>query len=268
MVNNGGVNSSPPAPASDAGAAEWIAPRLTETFGAVCRTIPTGFAAYARILHPADPGRARQLRWADVAAVTGRTMHRQAQFARIASLAPGRTSDAHEQAVHPPATGDLAPGQLAALCRLLKPHTPDGMNCWFAVWAGWGELNGSAVVMSTSGGADPQTPAKAPVEWQLDLHGAQFDLPGRQYYLFVGALDEAMRIGRWPTRTWFLPRSPNMFWPDDQRWCVATEVDVDSTLVAGSANLIQSVLADDDLEAWQVNPDDCLAAFGDSINQP
>ena len=37
----------------DVSPAEWIAPRLTGGFGAVTRTVPCGYPAYARICHPA-----------------------------------------------------------------------------------------------------------------------------------------------------------------------------------------------------------------------
>jgi hypothetical protein len=82
------VEYRPPAPASDAGAADWIAPRLLADFGAVGRTIPTGFDAYARVFHPADTGAGTPTRWAEVAAATGRSMHAQAQFHRIATPLP------------------------------------------------------------------------------------------------------------------------------------------------------------------------------------
>lgn len=265
----GDVDIRPPAAAIDAVAAAWIAPRLLDNFGAVCRTIPTGFSAYARILHPADPGAARPRRWAEVAAATGRTIHPQAQFARIATPAPHRPHDTTLPEIQPPATGDLAPEQLTALCQILRRHTSERVACWFAVWDGWGELNGSVFTASAAfGGPPPPSPSPAPEHSQLDLRAAQFDLPGRRYYLFTGVLDDALRIGYWPTRTWFQPRSPNLFWPDDRSWCVTSEIDFDSTLVAGSTELIDNILRSDDLEAWPVRPYDSLAAGGDIMNLP
>lgn len=234
------MDPPPPQPASDARAADWIAPRLIADFGAVTRTIPSGFSAYARILHPADPGSGSSVRWSEVARRTGRTMHAQAQFDRIAiaSSSAGSDADAHVDA---PMRGDLVPDQLAALCAILRRHTPASRLCWYAIWEGWG---------------------------QLDLRAATFDLPHRRYYLFTGPLDDVTRFGHWVTRDWFLPRSPNLFWPDDRYWCVASEIDFDSTLVAGSADLIDDILRSPDLEAWPVGPRDSLAHDGDTINQP
>ena len=258
----------PPAPAADAGAAEWIAPRLLEDFGAVCRTIPTGFDAYARLFHPADPGAGTSTRWAEVAAKTGRSMHAQAQFQRI--VAPLPNSGHHDLSlnVQEPVTGDLAPADLRALCAILQAHTREAMQCWFALWEGWGELTGAVTLIraTTAGASSPPRPA--PDAWQLDLRAARFELPGRAYYLFAGPLQDALRFGYWASEDSFLPRSPNLFWPDDQSWCVASEIDFDSTLIAGTAALVDEIVQSDELEAWPVNPRDSLAFDGDTINTP
>jgi len=63
-----------------------------------------------------------------------------------------------------------------------------------------------------------------------------------------------------------VPQSPNLLWPVDRSWCVATEIDFDSTLVGGSAELIAAVLANPDLEAFPVRPDDSLQADADTVN--
>jgi hypothetical protein len=66
--------------------------------------------------------------------------------------------------------------------------------------------------------------------------------------------------------TWFDPQSPNLLWPQDQSWCLATEIDFDSTLVAGSTHLVEAVLAASDLEAWRVQEGDDLTAYANVIN--
>ena len=67
--------------------------------------------------------------------------------------------------------------------------------------------------------------------------------------LFGGAVDAATRIGHWVAADWFDPQSPSIFWPEDHRWCVATEVDADSTLVGGSRELVEEVMDSPLLEA-------------------
>ena len=257
----------PPDPALDAGAAAWIAPRLVEQFGAVCRTIPAEFDAYARILHPAARGGVAQVRWAEGAEANGRIMHALAQFERISTPAPGHRIPASYQDVQAPTTGDLAPDALRALCAVLGRHTPAAARCRFAVWEGWGELTGAGTVVSTSSSGPSPLIRRAPSEWQLELRAARFETPGRAYYLFTGPIDDALRIGSWATADWFLPRSPNLFWPDDRRWCIATEIDFDSTLLGGPTDLINDALRREDLEAWPVGPLDSLAWDGDTINQ-
>lgn len=259
----------PPEPARDAAAAGWIAPRLIDQFGAVCQTIPTGFPAYARLLHPADPGAIAHRRWAEVAESNGRTVHPLAQFARIARPPRDRAPRRTLGDVQAPRTGDLEQDHLRTLCAVLQAYVPDRSRCWFAVWEGWGEMSGATSVMSsTRGGGPAPAPRDAPAHWQLDLRAATFALPGRSYYLYTGPLGDALRIGHWVTDEWFVPRSPNLWWPDDRRWCVASEVDVDSTLVAGPTDLIDELVHRDDLEAWPVGPLDSLAWDGDEINQP
>ncbi len=64
----------------------------------------------------------------------------------------------------------------------------------------------------------------------------------------------------------FSPQSPNLFWPADHAWCVASEIDFDSTVVGGSEMLIEALLDADGLETWRVEPDDSLACDADTIN--
>ncbi|MEJ7741811.1 MAG: hypothetical protein WKF73_04215 [Nocardioidaceae bacterium] len=63
-------------------------------------------------------------------------------------------------------------------------------------------------------------------------------------------------------------RSPQLTWPSDHAWCVAAEVDFDSTLVGGSHDLITAVVADRALEALPIDPDGRLTSDTDTINDP
>jgi hypothetical protein len=49
-------------------------------------------------------------------------------------------------------------------------------------------------------------------------------------------------------------QSPNIWWPDDRAWCVATELDGYSSYVGGSRACIDSVLASPDVETIGVDP--------------
>ena len=63
-----------------------------------------------------------------------------------------------------------------------------------------------------------------------------FDLPNRTYYLLAGPVAAATRL-RDPGSLvdW---RRPDLFWPDDRRWFVATDVDFWSLYVGGDHDFI------------------------------
>ncbi len=95
------------------------------------------------------------------------------------------------------------------------------------------------------------------------LDGPRLRLPGRDYLLFTGTLPAAASMGWHAAPECFVPQSPNLFWPHDRSWCVATEIDLDSTVVAGTNELVRAVLAAPGLEAWPVAADDSLSSDSD-----
>lgn len=102
----------------------------------------------------------------------------------------------------------------------------------------------------------PQPSGPAPAEWQLDLSGPTFSMPGRNdYYLFEGHVAKVVWIGRWIHERWFDPLSPNFFWPANHTWCVATAIDDDSTLIGGSSALVDELCTSEKLEVIQISPD-------------
>jgi hypothetical protein len=92
-------------------------------------------------------------------------------------------------------------------------HTSTPNEAWFAVWEGHGFDSGAAL---------RQVP--------------RFDLPNRTYYLLAGPVAAATEL-RDPglSGTWF---RPDLFWPDDRRWFVATDVDFWSLYVGGDDDFI------------------------------
>lgn len=250
----------------DVSAGAWIAPRLG-SFGQVTSVLPRGFPAYARVLHPVgDPGE-EAATWEAVCAVTGRVPHALAQWQSISSprvedgsgRAPsaGRAWEGGE-----PDLGNLAPPALSALCQVLGEHTPPGTQCCFALWEGFGWIRGSPSVAFYGGSPDIPPAFDAAV-----MAGPRLRHPlDRNYLLFTGELDAAAQMGWWAAEDWFQGQSPNLFWPADHSWCVASEIDFDSTVVAGSTALVEAVLAREDLEAWAVEPGDLLSSDGDAIN--
>jgi hypothetical protein len=90
----------------------------------------------------------------------------------------------------------------------LREHTQTPQSCWFAVWEGFADL----------GVRDPRAP--------------KLSLPGREYYLLEGSIDEALVT---LSDVEWIYRSPNLWWPEDRAWCVATEIDFAWTYIGGSA---------------------------------
>jgi hypothetical protein len=98
------------------------------------------------------------------------------------------------------------------------------------------------------------------------LEGPRVRLPSRDYLLFAGPLTAAPELGWTDPYGFFFPQSPNLFWPQDHAWCVASEIDLFCTLVAGSEALALALMDDRRLEAWRVQPTDPIAFDSDQIN--
>lgn len=227
----------------------WLEPRLGG-WGSVGGVAGRGFEAYARVLHPVevddDAGTpVGPWGWAEVAARTGRVVHPLAQWHRVASVDELRGDvELDGRRVTAPPTGRLDPRLLAALVpALAAATTTDAVT--LAVWEGWG----TGVVFS----------------------GARFELPGRAYGLFEGLLTE-LSDPEWPWDAeigWRAPFDgpmPQLIWPGDHAWVLASEIDWDSTIVAGSRALIDAVLALEAVEAFAVDADDSLMSHTDVIN--
>ncbi|GEL20722.1 hypothetical protein [Pseudonocardia asaccharolytica] len=252
---------------SDVDVGGWIAPRLGPFDGRVCTVVPRGFEAYVRILHPVsndqDPDGPDYYTWAQVCAFTGRRPHALMQWRAIS----GGWADGREPIPidHPwpgenPEIGFLTAESLAALCAVLARFTRPDAECFFALWEGYGWIHGSpAVVALGPGGWSATVPPAFPREI---MDGPRLRHPHRDYILFSGPLSAAGSLhvpGPWE-------QTPNIIWPEDQSWCVASEIDFDSTVAAGSRELVDALLAAPGLEVWEVGPDDSLAFDGDRVN--
>jgi len=58
---------------------------------------------------------------------------------------------------------------------------------------------------------------------------------------------------------------PNIWWPADRAWCVASGIDLQWTYVGGPRGLIDAVLADDRIEALPAAPDDPVSRVEDWV---
>lgn len=243
----------------DVAVAQWIAPRLGE-LGSVAGTAPNGFEAYVRVCHPADRD-GRLYTWPEVARETGRTVHRVMQWHALVGASDYWNMSDSKWLGGDPQRGNLEPSVLDPLCAVLGEHTATPEACVLGLWSGWGLQDGGWATVGYPvdvGRAGRVTRKAIPPAFSPDL--PTLALPVREYFLFRGPIAAAMEMSsRWG-------QSPNLFWPEDRAWFMASEVDFDSTVIGGSSELARALLAAPELDAWPVDPGDLLSAFADTIN--
>jgi hypothetical protein len=192
--------------------ADWIAPRL-HPFGVdVASVVPAGFESYARLSHQ-------------------------------------------------PQTGVLPEPASSLLAALLAKHTSTPDRCWLCLWDGYGYLHrGGAAWMvparrpmtftglrwwqrisiggrsaRRTGPPGPQPPPPPPLPEGLPAESRpRVHLPERDFLLFAGSVAQA---AGWQD-------GPNLWWPEDRAWCVASEIDLTDTFVGGPAPLIERILTE------------------------
>ena len=217
--------------------AQWILDGLdapnTHRVGAI---VPRGFERYARIFHPGWrlEGRERvRARWADVATPTGCRAHALMQWQSIAASA--------NDILDPPDEGTLPPEVARPLREILSLHTgPE--PCWLAIWRGFGGDYSEHV---------PETRFIETAWREWDLFRAPLAQMDMSFYPFV---------------YYGVHQTANMVWPDDRSWCLATEIDLDTSYIGGCAALIRDLLESEHLEVWPSTPEDDITFGSDTIN--
>jgi hypothetical protein len=236
----------------DVSPADWIAPRLHDFAVDTGSIIPEGFDAYCRLFHPLrrrGPD-APSKSWAEVARENGRIAHPEMQIHAISQPvgSPVPKFDL-SQYVNEMDWGELPLPERAALVELLRLATATPDHCWFCIWEGFGSLDFRGV-------------------------SERVRLPNRNYVLYSGPIDLALaslqaappeiaaQLGDRPFDT----HSPNLWWPDDRAWIVATEIDFAWTYVGGSPDLIRSILVSAELEALPAQLTDKPFDDSDTVN--
>ena len=268
----------------DVGRGDWIGPRLGDQ-STILGVVPDGYDAYARIFHPIEvqwikwrdrypySSSEETLTWAAAASRLGTTAHPLMQWGSLVRDRPPLRLDEDGWQWTEPQVGGLPVEQLAAASALLIRHTSTPKRCVAALWDGFGWMRpgGASIAISSSEELEPAEVDRLTAEAGRQspsplaprvLAGPRLELPARAYFLFETDLTELgdprwIRHERWGD-------SPNLLWPDDHAWCVASEIDLDSTLVGGSRALIDDLLATDGLEVAELAPDASLP----TINRP
>jgi hypothetical protein len=201
-------------------ATEWLRRSLVGFGRPLSAVVPGHFAAYARIYHPFN-GR-------NEAAHDPEAHSWKAVIVEI----PDDPHEAFELAIRGAPSGQAEVGGapryiVDILASRLAPATTTPAECFFAVWHGFGGLS---------------------PRFRL----ATLYLPHREYHVFAGPLAN-VTTGSGYSTVWFSYQSPNLWWPADRAWCVATEVDHAWTYVGASRKVVDDILADPRLEAVETN---------------
>jgi hypothetical protein len=247
----------------DVARAEWLTRRLESWTGTVASVVPRGFDAYARLFHPVqhnDDSRS-WLTWREIAAANGRVVHPEMQLHAIATPVGEEVT---ELALHEWSPGSLRDIDLAALIGVLAAHTSTADRCSFCIWNGYGW--DSAVSLSLkrrwlgrlrARRRSPPVPNPIPHEVFVGPKVAMRDL---EYLLYEGAIAKATAFVGHHVR-------PNLWWPDDRAWVVASDIDLCWTYIAGSHALVDELVADDRFEVIPAQLHDRITIDGDAINR-
>lgn len=203
-------------------ATEWLQASLTTFANNVSSFLPGHLPAYARVYHPFDSN-GQLSTWREQLALTKKQARDPAEAGDFAC---------HGSPYVQARVGTLTKPIIQSLLQHLGPATATPDECYFAIWEGFG---GSAV-------PNALTP--------------KLQLQHRAYHVFGGPLAaaltsyDAMQVEQpdWPHHM-----SPNLWWPADHAWCVATEIDFAWTYVGASRTCIDAVLADRSLEAVETS---------------
>lgn len=203
--------------------AHWVINTLGDFAHGVTSVVPRDYEVYLRVFHPFRMNDNTTRSWREIAERVGREPHPLMQIDRLLS---GFDHDDYYD--HAPLDGQV-PGDIAqVLTGRLRAHTSTPDRCFHAFWTGFGGM-----------------PAIAPT----------FDIPGRTMRLYEGTIDDAEQgivLDDKAVRTTY---RPNIWWPEDRAWCVATEIDFPCTYV-GCTRTAADDLQARSLEIAEVRPDD------------
>jgi hypothetical protein len=233
--------------------------------------VPTGFEAYARILHPASRhvgDRYEPITWSELARARGGTIHPEVQLKAVLGDEFGGSQPWGEL----PEEDRIPEGLRAPLVDVLRRFTGTADRCWFCIWEGFGSWFGGVELTAYSDMSKSAMRARPrEADRRARMQAAALErIPKasiigetRRCLVFTGSIDAVpgMTLGGWS-------QTPNWWWPDDRAWIVVSELDTPSTYIGGSEALVEAILAEPRLEAVRSDPNHRFDWLGDRINAP
>ncbi len=239
---------------TDVSPGRWVEESFPFAFASVSALVPGGYAAYARLLHPAWDALFEPVRWSTVAGWSGRVYHPRMAFEGISSPASGHGMGSppwHEDPNH----GSLDEEVMVELLPLLAQFTGAPDQCYFGVWEGYGQYSGGTTLLTSDESGRPLPPPRD-VGRARRIRGC-----GRNYLLYTGELKDITGL-----YTNFRSKPPNIWWPADRAWFVATDIDLDSTYIGAGQECIDALLRHPALEAVPAEYRASVAMTADTIN--
>ena len=255
-------------------AADWLVDESKRMGHRVDSLVPEGFEAYVRVLHPAlvDVLESDQNRWAtwrETAEKHGKDLHPEVHWEDLV----GHLDGDGEPGEPWPELGSLPGREHRRVAAIAARHTTAD-RYWLAWWDGYGIgpreerlvrrgrwcaerlkellLAPLLALPLRRGWYHGVAPHESPSQPAYLPEGtALFERPGRHYGLTYSS--NPLAEASWEGRP--IGISPQLWWPDDRRWIVATEIDLVSTYIAGSRGLADELMADEQIEAIRVEPE-------------
>lgn len=207
---------------SDTTVADWASRRQSGDLYRVDFQVPAGFEKYCRILHRVHGEFDTMLPWSDYAEPIGVTISEQTHWDEIARRDPRLRGIS-------PEVGGLDSISGPSFIEFLTEHLPADVHVFAGYWDGIQPLH---------------TPGKSFPTARLGL---------REHVLFGVPL--AALADSFHSESGFLFDFPALLWPENRSWYLSTEVDYNSTLVGGSQDFIDALLAHQPIEALPIGPD-------------
>lgn len=221
----------PLVPEPDGTVADWwleqLLPWGVEEGVPVASLVPRTFEAVCQVLHPWSPG-------SDWRGASWREIARRHGYGSVQELDRTRTRPDFllpltEQIGSQPSEGELDQETAEVLVESLRDATNSSDDVFVAVWQGWDGM-----------------PERFP-------GAARVPTLKRGHFLLRGPLHGVLRSD---AVSWARRPVPGLWWPADRAWFVATEIDFQWTFVAGSPELIETLIADERLEVARTRFDD------------
>jgi hypothetical protein len=215
---------------------QWILDAVHPFEYDVASLVPPVFDAYARVFHPAyavdSPEPHYPVSWTAVAKANDRIAHPAMEWGSLVGSCSWSLPSQQGVWDRRPDTGRLPVPTTAQLSHVLRRYS-GADTVMYALWNGYGEVLENA-----------------------DL----IELPNRPMYVITGSIDNAAEPFGIPGRT------ANLWWAGDREWCVATDIDLMTTYVGGSAHCIAAILNSDVLEALPATSDQRVTWDADTLN--